>query len=623
MFQINKLIINNLSVKIIFIIIILSNLNINSSASQGTSQDANASPVALVADAWGTGVYVAEYLPKRLVHITLSNGQEDWSASLPASPTSLVADVVRGRLYVTLDGSPGKVMALDAGTGRILFSVVVGHSPAGLALNLDGKLLSVCNRFNNSVSLIDIEKHKEITRIDVSREPVASAFTPDGRRLVVVNHLPEGPANDDYIAAMVSLVDPVNRTVVANLALPNGSTFVRGVAISPDGVYAYVTHSLGRYQVPTTQVERGWMSTSAISILDLSEDKLFGTFLLDDIDLGAANPWGVACTPDGRMLCVTHAGTHELSIINRVELHDRLSRIEQGEKIGMSQTLEDVLNDLRFLSGIRRRIPLSGNGSRELCLVRDQAVVGLYFSDKLSVISLKGEASPRLIALGTSLPLSNERTGEMFFNDATLCFQHWQSCASCHARDARIDGLNWDLLNDGIGNPKNTKTLLLTHKTPPAMSLGIRKNAEEAVRSGFRHIQFVFCSEENARNIDAYLMALQPISSPHLEKGKLSKSALRGEKVFMKAGCVFCHPAPMYTDLKQYNVGLGEGIEKNKVFDTPSLIECWRTAPYLHDGRAATLNEVLIRCNENDNHGSTSRLTPSEVNDLIKYVLSL
>ena len=78
------------------------------------------------------------------------------------------------------------------------------------------------------------------------------------------------------------------------------------------------------------------------------------------------------------------------------------------------------------------------------------------------------------------------RKGEMLFNDATICFQQWQSCVSCHPGGGRLDGLNWDLVNDGIGNTKNTKSLLLAHKTPPAMIRGIRENAEAAVRAGFQ-----------------------------------------------------------------------------------------------------------------------------------------
>ena len=47
--------------------------------------------------------------------------------------------------------------------------------------------------------------------------------------------------------------------------------------------------------------------------------------------------------------------------------------------------------------------------------------------------------------------------------------------------DARADALNWDLLNDGIGNPKNTRSMLHSHRLPPVMITGIRAKAEDAV----------------------------------------------------------------------------------------------------------------------------------------------
>jgi hypothetical protein len=49
----------------------------------------------------------------------------------------------------------------------------------------------------------------------------------------------------------------------------------------------------------------------------------------------------------------------------------------------------------------------------------------------------------------------------------------------------------------------------------------------------------------------------------------------------------------------------------------------WRTAPYLHDGSAATMRDVLTTGNQNDQHGKTSHLTAEQVGDLIEYVLSL
>jgi cytochrome c peroxidase len=174
-----------------------------------------------------------------------------------------------------------------------------------------------------------------------------------------------------------------------------------------------------------------------------------------------------------------------------------------------------------------------------------------------------------------------------------------------------------------MGNPKNTKSLLLSHKTPPVMVTGIRDSAETAVRAGIKFIQFVVRPEADAVAIDEYLKSLKPIPSPHLVSGKLSEAAKRGKLIFEKeAGCASCHPAPLYTDMKKYDVGTGKDRQKGHEFDTPTLIEVWRTRPYLYDGRAVTIKEVLTKYNVGDKHGKTSTLSEQEINDLAEFVLS-
>jgi cytochrome c peroxidase len=215
-----------------------------------------------------------------------------------------------------------------------------------------------------------------------------------------------------------------------------------------------------------------------------------------------------------------------------------------------------------------------------------------------------------------------KRKGEMLFHDASLCFQNWQSCASCHPGGARADALNWDLLNDGIGNPKNTKSLLFSHRTPPAMFTAVRQNAEMAVRAGIRHILFAVRPEEEAVAIDEYLKSLRPVPSPYLINGRLSASAKRGRRIFNKARCASCHKGRLHTDLRQYNLGIGKGLDKDQKFDTPTLVEVWRTAPYLYDGRAVTIEEVLTKYNPDDKHGLTSNLSDKEITDLANFVLS-
>jgi cytochrome c peroxidase len=156
-----------------------------------------------------------------------------------------------------------------------------------------------------------------------------------------------------------------------------------------------------------------------------------------------------------------------------------------------------------------------------------------YFSDTLSAIDFRAlEPKAESIPLGPKPEMDAVRRGEFYFHDATICQQVWQSCSSCHPCEARVDGLNWDLLNDGIGNPKNTRSLLLAHKTPPAMFLGVRTNAETAVRAGIKFILFTNQPEAVATSIDEYLKSLKPLPSPYLVHGKLSKAAKRGGKLF-------------------------------------------------------------------------------------------
>jgi mono/diheme cytochrome c family protein len=271
------------------------------------------------------------------------------------------------------------------------------------------------------------------------------------------------------------------------------------------------------------------------------------------------------------------------------------------------------------------------NGPRGLALSGPDAFVATYFSGVLAQVSIRDEGeetrtqahSVRRIPLGDQAPLTSERRGERAFHDATLGLQGWQSCASCHP-DGRADGLNWDLLNDGVGNPSNAKSLLLAHQTPPSMISGVRADAATAVRSGFRYILFGSPGEEAARDIDAYLKALRPEPSPWREAAPPA-TVERGRVLFEspRIGCASCHPAPLFTDLRMHDVGSKAASDRRDTFDTPTLVEIWRTAPYLHDGRYATLDELLRDGRHGHGRGAVETLTPGDLDDLIAYLRTL
>jgi YVTN family beta-propeller protein len=595
------------------------------------------SPTALVADGPGETIYIAESAAKQIAVFDTKTSKVTTTIIMPAEPTGLALTSDGVILYVTYGGPKGCVGIVDTHNAKLLRTLSAGHTPIAPVLSPDGKFLYVCNRFDNNISVISTKDDKQLAKIPALREPVAADITPDGNWLYVGNMLPYGSASADSIACNISVINAKTMAFEIDIVLPNGSTGLHGIVVSPDGRYVFASHILGRYTVPTTQLERGWINTNAISIIDAGRKRLIETVLLDDVDYGAANPWGLACTSDSKYLCVTHAGTHELSVIEIAAMIEKIKSYKQRagrqtQSIAGSYTAygsgndapSDIPNELSFLYGIRQRIKLPGKGPRALTIIGDKAYVAEYFTDSIAIVDISRESRFKItsIALGPKTAMTTRRKGQMLFNDAELCFQSWQSCASCHPSDARSDALNWDLLNDGLGNPKNTKSLLLAHETPPAMITGIREDAEAAVRAGIRHIQFAERPEEEAAAIDEYLKSLKPVPSPHLVDGKLSESAERGQKIFDKAGCTSCHTGPLHTDLQTHNVGTGKDLDKDQRFDTPTLVEVWRTAPYLYDGRAATIEEVLTRYNPGDKHGVTSNLTESEIKDLAEFVLS-
>ncbi|MCY2925026.1 MAG: SMP-30/gluconolactonase/LRE family protein, partial [Planctomycetota bacterium] len=421
-------------------------------------------PQALAPDKEGKTLYVACTTGKALAVVDVASGKVARTISLRDNPNDLTMGA-DGKLYVTTGGAEGRLLVIDPAAGRTLTTVAVGHTPMAPVLSPEGKAAYVCNRFSGDVSTVDLATGKEVSRVRVLREPVAAAMSPDGGTLFVANLLPAVAADADYVSAAVTVIDTRKNAIAGQILLPSGSTALRCMAMTPDGKTLFVTHTLGRYQLPTTQLERGWMNTNALSVIDVAGRKLVNTVLLDDVDLGSANPWGLAAGADGKALVVAQSGTHEISVIDLPGLMDRLAKVAKGEKVtSVSVTAADVPNDLSFLVGLRRRVKLPGNGPRGVAIAGPKAYAAMYFSDSLAAVDVGDPAGkPSEIVLGDRKTPTPARRGEMLFHDADCCFQKWQSCASCHP-DARVDGLNWDLLNDGIGNPKNTRNMLNAHK---------------------------------------------------------------------------------------------------------------------------------------------------------------
>jgi len=576
----------------------------------------------------GKYVYVIEKTANQMVKLNAENQKIEKVYSMPDMPMDMTISANGQKMYVTCGEGEGYWVEVDLKSGKMNVTKA-GHSPMAPCLSLDQKKIYISNRLEDTLSEWDIATKKRLRTVKVSREAVATVLSKDGQFLFVANHLPTGRANVDRMTSVIEVVNTKTFKVVKKISLPNGAIDLRRMAISHDGKWILVPSVFARFLVPTNQIERGWINTHAMNIIDVKKQELFHTVLLDDPDLGAANAWGVAFSQDDKLIAVAHSATHEVSVIDAAALFKKLETAptrQPGETLEVFETnVRNPANQLNFISSVRQRIKLEGLGPKGIAFnAKGELYVAQFFSDNIGYIDLSDVEYPYVenLSLGPVKKMDQVREGEFYFNDASICFQQWQTCSTCHP-DVRTDAVNWDLLNDGIGNPKSTKSLLLSHVTPRAMVTGIRESAEVAVRAGIRFIQFTAVDEERAKAIDAFLRQLKPIPSPYLVDGKLSESAIRGKKVFRKANCVFCHSGEYYTDMKLHNVGTGMGLEKNTKFDTPTLVETYRTRPYLHQGQAKDLREMLTIYNKDDKHGKTSQLTEKEIDDLIEYIMSL
>lgn len=597
------------------------------------SQPEFLSPTAIAVTPDGKILYIACATAHEVIAFDVARSEVTERIALPPAPSGLVLSKEGKRLYITCAAAESRLCVVETSSGKLMASIPAGHTAMCPILSKDEDAVFLCDRFNDSVAFIDLRLRKETTRVQVEREPVSLALTPDGKYLFVANQIHSGPSDKGVVASSITVIDVTSRRIIKHIPLTNGSTLLRSLCTSPDGRFIAVAHTLARFHLPTTHVTLGWMNDNVLSLIDVAEMRLLNTVVLDDPTRGAANPWAVAWTADGKSICVTHAGTHELTVIDAPALVAKLNalpvRLERPRQAGYSMTAEtvgDVPNDLDFLAGLRSRIKLPGNGPRALALAGHKALVACYFSDSLAVVDTDTpQARPTAHAFHPEIEPTMARKGEMYFNDGTLCYQGWQSCASCHSSDARVDGMNWDLQNDGIGNPKNVKSLLLSFQTPPVMSMGVRADAATAIRAGLRYILFADLPESYAEAIDEFVKSLKAVPSPWLLQGRLSKSAERGKQLFFapSVGCAKCHVPPLFTDLKPHAVGTGKFDEPTDEFYTPTLIEVWRTAPYLHDGSAATVRDALSPHNGSNRRGHTSQLNSDQINDLTAYVLSL
>jgi cytochrome c peroxidase len=184
------------------------------------------------------------------------------------------------------------------------------------------------------------------------------------------------------------------------------------------------------------------------------------------------------------------------------------------------------------------------------------------------------------------------------------------ACASCHP-DNRADGLSWRIEKHELQTPVLAGRLVGTH---PYKWDGGDATLRDSLRSTMKRLGGSGLSRRDTDALAAYLESLPAVRTPTRDPVQVA----RGRKVFDGEGCRSCHDGPTYSDRQLHK--LAGTLQES---DTPSLVGVAASAPYFHDGSAATL-EALLR-DRGAVHGmaDTARLTDQEITDLTAFLDTL
>jgi cytochrome c peroxidase len=446
-----------------------------------------------------------------------------------------------------------------------------------------------------------------LRRWPASTEPRRLALTKDGRFLAAVSGR----------SAQVRCWDTQTgkqlweRTIVDAFNL-------HGLTFNPNDKELVTAHVHDRHHAITKQgIEAGWALDNRLSRLTVEPDATteYWQVGLDTRGRAVGDPCAAAFSAKGDWLAVTAAGTHELLLFQNKAVP--WSSGDPGDFLDVSLDLDN---------GKFRRVPLGGRPlAVQFVADSEHAVVANYLLDAVQLVDVKTGKLIRQIALGGPASPSLARQGEGIFYDAQRSHHQWFSCHTCHP-DGHTSSRTFDTLNDGsYGNPKLTPTLRGVTKTGPWTWHGWQSDLGQAVEKSLTDT--LFGPKPSAGDVKAILAFLETLDhppNPHRRPGgSLGKAAQRGEGIFRGKGrCIRCHQGEHYTSAKNYDVKIEADGSPFDLWNPPSLRGVSDRGPYLHDGRAETLDEVLRADHAPEKIGGQA-LTPEERHDLIEFLKSL
>jgi YVTN family beta-propeller protein len=566
----------------------------------------------LVANADNGTLSVLDTLARKVLHeIPVGDKPEGvtWIGSGPLAAVTVYHD--------------NQVVFLDTALGKVVHKLRVAAEPYGIVTTRDGRRAYVTHEYPGLVSEIDVEARKVLREMKAGSMVRGLAIRPDEKMLYAT----------EFYNARLNALDLESGTVVDTWKGQTTDNLARHVEVHPRRPKAYVSHIRSRIEV----IGGNGSIFPHLTVFDLAPgDKgpRRSSFAMDTYNgvYVVTNPWEAAISPDGRRLYTIYAGTNDMNV---------------------SEVVDDDYNEIKRLGSAVR----VGQNPRAVRVSPDNKIVYIDNALDFQVSAHDAQTLRLLYKVQTCEPPKNPEwvRGKVLFNtaNAPLTRRRWIACSSCHP-DGHTDGRVW---HNPEGLRKTPAMMGLAHTHPLHWSADRDEvqDFEYTIRGrlmqgrgllsgsllpkqGFEPVELDEHLAGRSPDLDAlavYCNSFDFTLSPHIPApGQLSAAAQKGKALFFskEVGCATCHSGPYHTDSslkKPYNlhdVGTGHDDPSEKMgpkYDTPTLLGVYRTAPYLHHGKAATLRDVLTTCNQGDKHGKTSHLRSDEIDSLVAFLQSL
>ncbi len=528
-----------------------------------------------VANKGSSTISVVDPTTRAVVRTTVVGGGRN------VAPHGIVFDPAGTAAFVALE-NVGEVKKLGASTLAELGTASVGARPRHLAIAVDGSKLYV-SRF--------------ITPKVPGEDGASPDVTEAGGEVVVLSA-------DDLSVVNTIIVRHSDDLATENTGpgLPN---YLGPLALSPAGDVAYLPSKqdnvLSGARRSGANLTFDQTVRAISSKIDLVSERERTDERIDHDNASVAShavfdPYGIhlfTALEGNRQIAVSDA------LIDSEILRFDVGRAPQGLALsadGMTLAVHNFLDRTVELVNVSRAVKFG------------EATVASI----ATVATVERESLDRTVLLGKQL----------FYDarDDRLAALDYMSCASCHNAGGE-DGRTWDFTQFGEGL-RNTISLNghgvghgPLHWTANfdevqdfegqirgfAQGLGLMSDADFFF--GTRQLPHGDPKAGLSVDLDALAAYVESLSeveaSPYREaNGSLTASGLAGRGVFARERCASCHAGAVFTDSAAgltHDVGtLKPESGPQTALDTPSLLGAWNTAPYLHDGSAATLRNAVF-----------------------------